>query len=135
MTKICAHIHFQDPLTKNWWISFEGHYIGYFPTKLFSNMVGSADKVGFGGRTLTHRGSLSPVMGSRHFPDKNLFHAIFYRLIFIKNASKTNYGHETYRIEKYVDKRKCFDLSYYGNLHRDYGYALQYGGPGGNCGD
>ena len=45
-----VYIHFQDPLTKNWWIGGDGYYMGYFPSKLFSNM-GSADKVGLGGNT------------------------------------------------------------------------------------
>ncbi|KAK7372436.1 hypothetical protein VNO80_05814 [Phaseolus coccineus] len=122
-----------DPLTKNWWIGGGGHYMGYFSAKLFSNM-GSADKVGFGGRTLTPRGSPSPLMGSGHFPDKNFYHASFYKFISVQNATR-DYGPEKYQIENYIDKPKCFGLNYYGNLHKNIGYALQFGGPGGNCGN
>ncbi|ESW13815.1 hypothetical protein PHAVU_008G228500 [Phaseolus vulgaris] len=125
-------IGWHDPLTKNWWIGGDGYYMGYFPSKLFSNM-GSADKVGLGGRTLTPRGSPSPPMGSGHFPDKNFFHASFYRYIFVENATRRNYGPEKYQIENYFDKPNCFRVNYYGNLQRDLGYSLQFGGPGGNC--
>jgi len=129
-----VYIHFQDPLTKNWWIGSLDYNIGYFPAKLFSNL-GSANKVGLGGRTLTLSGYRSPPMGSGHFPDRNFFHASFYKLIFIQNVSRENYIPEKYQIEKYIDKPKCFGLSYYGNLRGNYGGALQFGGPGGNCGN
>jgi len=129
-----VYLHFQDPSTKNWWIVAGGIYIGYYPAKLFSNL-GSANKVGLGGRTFTPRGSHSPPMESGHFPDKNFFHASYFKLIFIQNASRRNYGPEKYQIENYIDKPKCFGLNYYSNLYKIYGYALQFGGPGGNCGN
>jgi len=129
-----VYLHFQDPSTKNWWIGANGIYIGYYPAKLFSNL-GSANKVGLGGRTLTPRGYNSPPMGSGHFPDGHFFHASFFELIFIQNTSRRNYGPEKYQIEKYIDKPKCFGLNYYGNLHQTFGCALQFGGPGGNYGD
>ncbi|XP_027941318.1 uncharacterized protein LOC114195126 [Vigna unguiculata] len=58
----------QEPVYKDWWLYINNIYIGYFRAKLFSNM-NSAEKVGWGGRTLTPRGSSSPPMGSGHFPD------------------------------------------------------------------
>ncbi|XP_017433346.1 uncharacterized protein LOC108340455 isoform X3 [Vigna angularis] len=61
-----------DTKTKNWWVHTSGEDVGYFPAKLFSNLA-SADKVGWGGRTLTPHGSRSPQMGSGHFPDKDLY--------------------------------------------------------------
>ncbi|XP_014503004.1 uncharacterized protein LOC106763317 [Vigna radiata var. radiata] len=124
----------QDPLTKNWWLRVKDSYIGYFPIKLFSGLD-FADKVGWGGRTLTPRGSNSPPMGSGHFPDMHFHHASYFRLISYKNASKDNYGPEDYQIEKFIDKPNCFGLSYYGNLHKNLEYSFQFGGPGGNCGD
>lgn len=127
------YIHFQDPVTKNWWIGEKGHFMGYFPAKLFSNM-NSADKVGFGGRTLTPKGSPSPPMGSGHFPDENFYHASFYKWINVENLTR-DFGPEKYQIENYIDNPKCFGVSYYGKLQKKFGYALQFGGPGGNCGN
>ncbi|XP_047157684.1 uncharacterized protein LOC124828440, partial [Vigna umbellata] len=123
----------QDPLTKNWWVGIQDFYIGYYPAELFSNL-GSADKVGLGGRTSTAPGSPSPPMGSGHFPG-NFFHSSFFDLIFVQNASRRNYGPEKYQTEHYLDKPKCYGLKYFGNLHQNVGCALQFGGPGGNCGD
>ncbi|KAG2391253.1 uncharacterized protein HKW66_Vig0129860 [Vigna angularis] len=51
------------------------------------------------------------------------------------NASRRNYGPEKYQTEHYLDKPKCYGLKYFGNLHQNVGCALQFGGPGGNCGD
>jgi hypothetical protein len=42
--------------------------IGYFPALLFSNMI-TADKVGWGGLTVTHAATASPAMGSGVYPD------------------------------------------------------------------
>ncbi|ESW13816.1 hypothetical protein PHAVU_008G228600 [Phaseolus vulgaris] len=123
----------QDPVTKNWWIGEKGHFMGYFPAKLFSNM-NSADKVGFGGRTLTPKGSPSPPMGSGHFPDENFYHASFYKWINVENLTR-DFGPEKYQIENYIDHPKCFGVSYYGKLQKKFGYTLQFGGPGGNCGN
>ncbi|XP_014490458.1 uncharacterized protein LOC106753177 [Vigna radiata var. radiata] len=123
-----------DPETKNWWIHTTGEDIGYYPAKIFSNLT-SADKVGWGGRTLTRHGSPSPQMGSGHFPDKNLYHACYFRTIYFENASRIKYGPKRYQTEKYVDKPKCYDLTYYGNVHGIGGYMLQFGGPGGKCDD
>ncbi|XP_014490457.1 uncharacterized protein LOC106753176 [Vigna radiata var. radiata] len=121
-----------EPSTKDWWIHISGEDIGYFPAKLFSNLA-SADKVGWGGRTLTRHGSPSPQMGSGHFPDKNLYHACYFRTIYFENASRIKSGPEKYQTEKYVDKPNCFGLRYYGNVHGIGGYMLQFGGPGGKC--
>lgn len=128
------NIHFQDPKSKNWWIHQNNVAVGYFPAKLFSNLS-SADKVGWGGRTLTPRNSLSPTMGSGYFPDGNFDHACYFTYISYRNASRINYGPENYQIEKYVDNPNCFGLTYYGNLHRKVEYCLQFGGPGGDCGN
>lgn len=121
-------------MTKNWWLSVKNYDIGYFPAKLFSNLKMAA-KVGWGGRTLTSRGSPSPPMGSGHFPDLIIAHASFFREISFKNTSKRNFGPERYQIEEYIDKPDCFGLRYYGDVGKSLHCFLQFGGPGGNCGN
>ncbi|XP_017432632.1 uncharacterized protein LOC108339914 [Vigna angularis] len=129
---------YMDPKTKNWWIQIDGTDLGYYPAKLFSNLT-SADKVGWGGRTLTPHGSLSPQMGSGHFPDKNLYDACYFRTMTFENSSRIRFGPERYQTEKYIDKPKCYDLTYYGNAYEDAPghllYMLEFGGPGGKCDD
>ena len=126
--------HFQDPLTKNWWLRVKNHYIGYYPAELFSNMT-TANKVGWGGRTVTPHGTLSPPMGSGHFSILDFNHASYFRLIAYRNTSKKSYGPKHYQLQKYVDKPDCYNLFYYDNLRENLQNSILYGGPGGNCGD
>ncbi|TKY56070.1 hypothetical protein E2542_SST20504 [Spatholobus suberectus] len=124
----------QDPVTKNWWLNMQNTNIGYFPAALFSNMA-SADRVGWGGRTRTPPNTLSPPMGSGHFPDNNFVHACYFEFVSFKNASRQNCGPEKYQTQVFTDKSYCFGVEYYGNQGVKVGYSLQFGGPGGNCGN
>ncbi|QCE01271.1 hypothetical protein DEO72_LG7g2567 [Vigna unguiculata] len=124
----------RDPLTKNWWLRVKNHYIGYYPAELFSNMT-TANKVGWGGRTVTPHGTLSPPMGSGHFSILDFNHASYFRLIAYRNTSKKSYGPKHYQLQKYVDKPDCYNLFYYDNLRENLQNSILYGGPGGNCGD
>ncbi|CAJ1970954.1 unnamed protein product [Sphenostylis stenocarpa] len=117
-----------------WTMEVRGMHIGYFPAAIFSNLRG-AEQVGWGGRTLTPRRTSSPPMGSGYFPDRNFFHASFFKMISYQNETRISHGPENYLIQYFADKRSCFGLSYYGNLGGFDGYSLQFGGPGGNCGD
>ncbi|XP_022642953.1 uncharacterized protein LOC106774694 [Vigna radiata var. radiata] len=123
----------QDKVTKNWWISIENKFIGYFPAKLFSNMS-SADEVGWGGRTRTHPGTHSPQMGSGYFPDNNVSHACFFKQISIQHSSRKSHGPKSYETHSFSDNPNCYDVRYYGDTGPYYGYTLLFGGPDGNCG-
>ncbi|XP_028199646.1 uncharacterized protein LOC114384190 [Glycine soja] len=124
----------QDPITKNWWLNIENTNIGYFPIALFSNMA-SAQQGGWGGKTHAPPGAPSPPMGSGYFPDKSFIHACYFRDVSFKNGSTQNYGSEEYHVNTETDKPSCFGVKYYGNQGRQLGYSLQFGGPGGNCGN
>ncbi|KAK7372289.1 hypothetical protein VNO80_05664 [Phaseolus coccineus] len=120
--------------TGDWWINCLGENIGYFPSKLFSNMT-SADQVGWGGRTSTPPGTPSPQMGSGYFPDKNFVHACYFREISFQNESRIDYGPPLYDTDTFKDSPSCFGVDYYEDQGEDVGYSLQFGGPGGQCGD
>ncbi|TKY56706.1 hypothetical protein E2542_SST21152 [Spatholobus suberectus] len=124
----------QDRVTKNWWLNIGNENIGYYPTTLFSNMT-SADQVGWGGRTSTPPDTPSPQMGSGYFPDDNFVHACYFRFVSFQNASRQDYGPKDYQAETFTDRPDCFGVEYYGNQGREVGYSLQFGGPGGNCGN
>jgi len=131
--KLC--VCFQDHVTKNWWISIENKFIGYFPAKLFSNMS-SVDQVGWGGRTRTHPGTQSPQMGSGHFPhDDNPRHACYFKLVSIQDNERKTHGAKVYETHSFTDNPMCYDVRYYGDQGPYFGYVLQFGGPGGNCGN
>ncbi|XP_027923799.1 uncharacterized protein LOC114181524 isoform X2 [Vigna unguiculata] len=125
----------QDPKTKNWWLSIENKFIGYFPIKLFSNMS-SADEVGWGGRTRTRLGTHSPQMGSGHLPNDNIAtHACYFRQVTIQDSSRRTRGAKAYETYSFSDNPNCYDVKYYADAVHYFGLALFFGGPGGNCGN
>ncbi|KAK2430757.1 hypothetical protein QL285_029062 [Trifolium repens] len=124
----------QDSKTKNWWLINDGENIGYFPASLFSNLT-SADQVGWGGRTTTSLGGTSPPMGSGYFPDNVLSHASYFIYITYRdNDSRENYEPDRSLTNTFSDKPNCYTAEYYGEQD-DVGHYLQFGGPGGNCGN
>jgi len=127
-----VYIHFQDPVSKNWWLYVNNVDIGYFPVELFSGM-NSADEVGWGGTTSTPQDSSSPPIGYGHFPDRKFFHSCYFIRMSYMNISKKNNEPKKHQIKKYIDNPECFGLSYYGNLHKSVDYSIQFGGPGGSC--
>ena len=132
LTKVYGCI--QDLKTKNWWLNIENKSIGYFPAALFSNMD-SADQVGWGGRTRTSVGNPSPPMGSGYLPDDNFVHACYFRHVAFRTSSGEDYGPAGDIVQVFTDKENCFGAKYYGNVGEEAGYSLQFGGPGGICGD
>ncbi|XP_017406518.1 uncharacterized protein LOC108319780 isoform X2 [Vigna angularis] len=124
----------QDPVTKNWWIHVKRKFIGYFPAKLFTNMS-SANEVGWGGRTRTASGTLSPQMGSGHLPDGNCSHSGYFRKVTIEGVKRIPYGPEIFQASSFTDKPNCFGVKYFGFLGPKFGNLIQFGGPGGNCGN
>ncbi|KAL2317372.1 hypothetical protein Fmac_031248 [Flemingia macrophylla] len=123
-----------DKRTKNWWVSIQNENIGYFPATLFSNMS-SGDYVGWGGETITPPGTPSPQMGSGYLPDRVFVHACYFRNVAIQSEPRISYGPPDSYVATFKDKPDCFDALYYGNLKHEVGYSLQFGGPGGVCGD
>ncbi|XP_014489935.1 uncharacterized protein LOC106752694 [Vigna radiata var. radiata] len=122
----------QDPMTKNWWLSVESNFIGYFPMKLFSNMS-SADQVGWGGRTRTHLNTPSPQMGSGNYPhDDNFTHACYFKHVLIKGSSRKTHEVKPKETHSFVDRPNCYNVRY----PKGYSvYVFLFGGPGGNCGN
>ena len=126
-------VFFQDPHTKNWWLTVGGKNIGYYPAKLFSNLD-SASIVGWGGRTRANVGDTSPEMGSGHFPDGKSSHACYFRSATIEDDSGDIYGPKSNQIVSYSDATNCYDVHFFGHQGGDAGIVLQFGGPGGSCG-
>ncbi|KOM47049.1 hypothetical protein LR48_Vigan07g075300, partial [Vigna angularis] len=122
----------QDPQSKNWWLNIDGRDIGYYPGEIFWNMA-SGDRVGWGGRTKTPAGLPSPQMGSGNLPDGNFQHAAYFKgMAFTDDERDIEPNkHDT---ETSIDNSDCFDLDFYYDNH-GFGDSLQYGGPGGVCGD
>ncbi|QCE01181.1 hypothetical protein DEO72_LG7g2475 [Vigna unguiculata] len=97
--------------------------------------MSSAERVGWGGRTMTHHGIPSPQMGSGYFPDQNFVHAAYFKFISIQDQVRKDLEPDTDMTETLADKPNCFNAQHFGALGRDVGNSLQFGGPGGECGD
>lgn len=108
--------------------------IGYYPASLFSDLT-EAHQVGWGGRTSNLQGGPSPPMGSGVFPDNIYNHASYFIHVSFQVDSTDWLEPETYTIKAFSDKPECFFAKYYGLQGEDVRYSLQFGGPGGNCGD
>ncbi|KAK7321489.1 hypothetical protein VNO77_32192 [Canavalia gladiata] len=124
----------QDSVTKNWWLIIENKTIGYFPAQLFSNMS-SAEKVGWGGFTRARPGNVSPPMGSGLFPDGQFVHASYFRNISYQNVSRLENIPSRYTKYSLITNSDCFGLQDYGYRSRKFGYTIEFGGPGGACGN
>lgn len=125
----------QDPETKNWLLFFDNELLGYFATTLFSNL-NYAQQVGWGGRTSSSEGGPYPPMGSGYYPDRIYTHASYFTHVSYQiNNSTTDIEPKQNEIEEVCDKPKCYSVKYYGIYDTEFGYSLQFGGPGGNCDD
>ncbi|XP_045820385.1 uncharacterized protein LOC123913623 [Trifolium pratense] len=119
----------KDRTSHNWWLAVADKTIGYFPAALFPNMV-KPSGVGWGGSTLSPAGTSSPSMGSGHFPDKDFVHASYFREIGIQIDDSGTYYEPTG--EEHADAASCYNVIYYGDQGEEFGYSLQFGGPGCN---
>ncbi|KAG2394368.1 uncharacterized protein HKW66_Vig0182540 [Vigna angularis] len=97
--------------------------------------MNSANEVGWGGRTRTAIGTLSPEMGSGHLPDGNISHSGYFSEMFIADAKGKPYAPKLSEAHSFTDKPNCFGVKYFGFVGPKYGNLLQFGGPGGTCGN
>lgn len=122
---------YQDIVTRNWVLNFNGIDIGYFPADLFTNLA-SANQVGWGGSTTTPAGTPSPPMGSGLLPNHKTHSACYFRWVSYKNENQIFYDTRDNVTEAFTDKPNCYGAKFYG-YEKDIGSILQFGGPGGQC--
>ncbi|XP_073227099.1 uncharacterized protein [Cicer arietinum] len=96
--------------------------------------VRKGGQVGLGGQTATHVGAPSPSMGLGDYSDDNFSHTCYFRNVAFQNASRHFYGPPEYLVEKFsYVPNNCYQIGFNDNFPSPIGYALQFGGPGGNC--
>ncbi|OIW08126.1 hypothetical protein TanjilG_06669 [Lupinus angustifolius] len=124
-----------DPETNNWWVRLNNRNLGYYPGILFSNLA-FANLGGWTGMTSTPAGIPSPPMGSGHFPDNNLYRSCFIRQMNFQTDTRKHLGPINYEYAvASSDSPNCFGVQYEGWNDDIQGYAMIFGGPGGNCGE
>ncbi|KAI5440815.1 hypothetical protein KIW84_010326 [Lathyrus oleraceus] len=117
----------------NWWLKVVDKDIGYFPAALFSRLSTRADEVGWGGYTVTPAGTTSPAMGSGYKPDNDATHASYFKFVKYLLIIGTEVDPLPLMVDTYNDAPNCYGVTNYQKTKKDFGYSLQFGGPGGNC--
>lgn len=112
----------------------ENILVGSFPAALLPNLE-VPDQVGWGGFTMTSKGAPSPPMGSSYFPDGNFYHACYFSSITYRDPYNHLYGPKESSIVKFNDALDCYGVEYYDAQPIPTGNAVQFGGPGGDCGN
>ncbi|XP_058744796.1 protein neprosin-like [Vicia villosa] len=125
---------YQDPKTKNWWIYNTNKMLGYFPSSIVPNLA-SAVEVGWTGQTRAPVNARSPPMGSGSYPDRNIVHASYFTHISYQDGSRTNQEPSKESTRIFSDAPNCYRAEYYGDEGSEYGHVIQFGGPGGDCGN
>ncbi|OIW08160.1 hypothetical protein TanjilG_06703 [Lupinus angustifolius] len=124
----------EDPETKNWWVMLQNKSLGYYPEVLFSNLA-FANLGGWTGMTSTPTGIPSPPMGSGHLPDNNLLRSCYIRQMHFQIDTSKNLGpiKDVYAVP--FKDSSCYGVQYEGWNDEIQGFAMLFGGPGGNCGE
>jgi hypothetical protein len=116
-------------LTGNaWWFSFNGQWIGYYPTSLFQGggLATSAGSAGFGGET-SGIGAF-PAMGSGAFPLAGFQHAAYQRNIFVTPVGGAAQPANLLPGQQYPS---CYNTVVSNNSPTTWGTFMYFGGPGG----
>ncbi|CAI8608736.1 unnamed protein product [Vicia faba] len=124
----------KDKQTGNWWLGVDEYgseyLIGYWPSKLFTQLKNGADEVNFGGEIVNLKTTgphTSTSMGSGHFPEEG-----FGKAAYIRNMQviDTDYNLKAFKNPSH----RVTNLYCYSMVERDsdpnWGHYIFFGGPG-----
>ena len=124
---------FQDPLTKNWWVSYgeQNIHIGYWPKEIFHFMKDQCNYALQGGYVQGPTASSdSPQMGSGHFASEERGKASVVRNILIVDNENKYANPDARKARLVVTSSSKYTAKAYGYGYNDYGVHTYYGGPG-----
>jgi hypothetical protein len=115
---------FQVPVTGDWWITYNGEWLGYYPASLFTMLNGGACGAAWYGEVLNRQeDAVKTEMGSGKFAEAGLYNAAHVRNPTYLDLSWTPVEPEDWAMTPYAPL--CYDRSI---LWEHYIYL---GGPGG----
>lgn len=80
---------------------------------------------------MTPEGTSNPEMGSGHFPDNDLIHHCYFRLVSYRNKLLSDVKPGMDMVENSTDVPKCYGLNIYDSQATDtFGFNVHIGGPG-----
>ncbi|KAJ4802114.1 hypothetical protein LUZ62_014680 [Rhynchospora pubera] len=114
----------KDDKGGDWWLyasteSTTSGKVGYWPKSLFSKLAQNATVVNYGGFVQVKKGSVSPPMGSGHFPNDTA--AFFSNVEYVDEFGRKIAGN----LPSVVTNKNCYDVGNMGDA------TFFYGGPGG----
>jgi PKD repeat protein len=117
----------------NWWLKFNGTWVGYFPNSLYNSqgIANYSDKIDFGGEIVNDLiGGLHTTtqMGSGHFPSEGFGVAAFTEQIRYFDTLGNQY--DSTGLTKLVTNATYYDLSLGSSSDPNVGIYFYFGGPG-----
>jgi hypothetical protein len=116
---------FQVPVTSDWWITYNGEWLGYYPASLFTMLNGGACGSAWYGEILNKQSyAVKTEMGSGKFVEAGLYNAAYVRNPTYLDLSWTPVEpQDDWSMIPYAPL--CYDRSIL------WDHYIFYGGPGG----
>jgi len=117
-----------------WWLWVGGHWVGYYPTELFSALKHHATGVDFGGEIVddrsAHRAHTTTNMGSGHFPRAGFGKAAFQRRLGYFPSPDAPAWTALSGLDASRTDAKCYDIGDVVEGDPDWGTWFFFGGTG-----
>ncbi|KAL1219648.1 Protein neprosin [Cardamine amara subsp. amara] len=121
---------------RDWWFSFKGESIGYWPGALFKDqgLANRAKYASWGGQTYSPNTEKTPIMGSGHWPSEGLYKAAYVNSLKVIGNKGTVMDPGLKDLKVYESNPNCYKAIL---VHEDkvpWLRAVYYGGPPGCIG-
>ncbi|CAL1360648.1 unnamed protein product [Linum trigynum] len=131
--QVLMTIH-KDLETGNWWLTFQGEEMGYFPPVIFTSLAERSNRVSWGGevvnsKSLQDGGHTATEMGSGRYAGKGFSQACYFQ----NAAYLTSDGVATdpERIETFTSREPCYNIDFGPRVASPSpGAHFYFGGPG-----
>ncbi|CAI0392078.1 unnamed protein product, partial [Linum tenue] len=123
-----------DLETGNWWLTFQGEEMGYFPPVIFTSLAERSNRVSWGGevvnsKSLEDGGHTATEMGSGRYAGEGFSQACYFQ----NAAYLTSDGVATdpERIETFTSREPCYNIDFGPRVASPSpGAHFYFGGPG-----
>ncbi|KAJ8756173.1 hypothetical protein K2173_024720 [Erythroxylum novogranatense] len=122
----------KDNSSGNWWLTFQGQDLGYWPGDLFTSLADSANLITFGGGQVINNQygghHTTTEMGSGHYPIEGFGKAAYIGHLQYVDAS--NVLRIAYPLLPFITKTPCYYITMLKDEVSTEGVHLYFGGPG-----
>ncbi|CAL5000461.1 unnamed protein product [Urochloa decumbens] len=132
----------KDPKLGNWWLSYGGQLVGYWPAQLFTHLSDHATMVEWGGEVVDTRPAgvhTATQMGSGRFAAEGFGRASYFRNLETVDADNSLAQVPIDAIQTLAENDACYDIrkayddgDHHSGSGSGWGTHFYYGGPGHN---